>query len=71
MQDQVNRIEAKIDALASKLDSLDGKVDGHADRITRNEIDTQWVKGHIRIVVSLLIATVVGAVSYIIDILGK
>lgn len=43
----------KIDA---RLDRIEQKLDSHLDRVSKNEADISWIKGHVKIVTTLAIA---------------
>lgn len=49
MQLDFSRIEARLDRIEHKLDS-------HLDRVSKNEADIVWIKGHVKIVTVLAVA---------------
>lgn len=46
--------------LDSRLDRIEGKIDQHLERISKAEESISWIKGHIKLGASLLVAVLSG-----------
>lgn len=51
------------DHLDKRFDKLEGKVDNHLERISKNETDVSWLKGHYKLTLSIIIAALGGLAS--------
>lgn len=51
-----------FDKVHTKLDTIDVKLDDHLERISKTEADIHWLKGHVKIVTTLVITLFVGLV---------
>jgi hypothetical protein len=43
-----------------RLDKLEEKLDNHLERISRAEASIEWIRGHLKISVSILVAALAG-----------
>lgn len=57
MQDEFKQINNKLDRISDKLDN-------HLERIAVVESDVNWLKGHVKVSISSLLAVVTGAILY-------
>jgi Holliday junction resolvasome RuvABC endonuclease subunit len=48
--------------LDSRLDRLEGKLDDHLERISKAEASIEWLRGHAKIVTTLILTALSGAV---------
>jgi hypothetical protein len=48
------------DHLDGRLDKLEGKLDNHLERISRAETSIEWIRGHLKISISILVAALTG-----------
>jgi archaellum component FlaC len=55
----MNQMDNLRNHIDTRFDSLEGKLDNHLDRISRNEEAINWLKGHVRIVTTVVV-TVIG-----------
>lgn len=40
----------------TRLDRIEQKLDAHLDRVSKNETDIAWIKGHVKIVTTVTLA---------------
>ena len=55
-----------IDHMDHRLDKIEAKLDSHLERVTRNEEGLESVRGHIKLIMSVLLAVVSAAITGII-----
>lgn len=53
------------DHLDRRLDQIEGKLDNHLERISKAEEAIVWIKGHVRLVMTLVITMMGGLVTAI------
>lgn len=46
-----------------KLDRIEDKLDQHLDRIAKTEADISWMRGHIKIIVTLATSLISGVIA--------
>lgn len=49
--------------LDNRIDRLETKLDDHLDRISKAEESIHWLKGHVKISISVLLAFITGLVG--------
>lgn len=54
-------------SIEGRFDKLDNKLDDHLGRISKTEADVHWLKGHVKISVSIGLVLLTGAITYIIN----
>ncbi len=54
---QLNELKEHLDA---RLDKIEDKLDNHLERISKAEASIEWIKGHLRVSVSIFIAALTG-----------
>lgn len=51
------------DHLDERIDRLENKLDDHLGRISKAEESIEWLKGHVKVSISILLAFVTGLVG--------
>lgn len=63
---------SEMQQLKDQLDRIEEKLDSHLERISKAETSIEWIRGSIRVGVSLLLSAVVGGAGAIYHyVLGK
>jgi hypothetical protein len=60
IRDLQSHLDGRLDRLEDKQDNLADKMDGHLERISKAEESIEWIRGHLRIGTSLVIAAITG-----------
>ncbi len=60
----------QIDRIENKLDVIDVKLDDHLERLSKAEESIEFLKGHVKITITLGIAILGSALTYIINTFG-
>lgn len=55
-------LDNRFDGLDNRLDRVEAKLDDHLARLSRAEVSVEWLRGHARIVTTIILA-VAGAVA--------
>lgn len=55
-------LDNRFDALDSRLDRVENKLDSHLERLTRAEASIEWLRGHAKIVTTVIL-TVAGFIA--------
>ncbi len=67
VSDLKEHLDRRLDGLSSELkDEIKGlseKVDNHLERISKAETSIEWIRGHLRISVTLLISALTGVTA--------
>lgn len=64
----VNDLRTHLD---TRLDKLEDKLDNHLERISKAEVAIEWLRGHVKIGVTLLLSALTGLVIAAYDYLTK
>lgn len=56
--------------LDTRLDKLEDKLDNHLERIAKSEASIEWLKGHVRVSISILLASLTGLATVAYQFLG-
>jgi hypothetical protein len=57
---EVNSLKEHLD---QRLDKLENKLDDHLQRISKAETSIEWIRGHLKVSLSIAIALVTGLVG--------
>lgn len=63
LQDFREHLDKRLDTIDTHFNRIEGKLDDHLERISKAEIGIDWLKGCVRIGVTILVATLTGAVG--------
>lgn len=55
-------LDNRFDALDSRLDRVESKLDSHLERLSKAEASIEWLKGHAKIVTTVIL-TVAGFIA--------
>lgn len=58
-------IDTRLDKLDSKLERMEDKQDKHLERITAAEVSINWLRGSVKVGVTVLLAVVTGLINLI------
>lgn len=61
-RDLQEHIDSRFDRLDDRLERVEGKLDDHLARLSRAEASVEWLRGHARIVTTIILA-VAGAIA--------
>lgn len=54
-----------MDRIEKKLDKMDDKLDNHLSRLSRAETSIEWLRGHVKVTITLILTALTGAVGYL------
>lgn len=57
--------------LDSRLDKIEDKIDNHLERIAKAETSIEWIRGHIKVGASMVLAALSGMATIIYHFLVK
>lgn len=60
----------QLDRIENKVDEMDRKLDDHLERLSKAESSIEWLKGHVKITVTLIMTALMSAVGYIVKMFG-
>jgi hypothetical protein len=55
-RDLQEHLDARLDTIDSRLERVENKLDDHLSRLSRAEASVEWLKGHARIVTTIVLA---------------
>lgn len=55
-RDLREHLDERFDNLDSRLDRVEAKLDDHLSRLSRAESSVEWLRGHARIVTTIILA---------------
>lgn len=50
-------LDNRFDGLDRKLERVEAKLDNHLDRLSRAEASIEWLRGNVKIVTTIILAT--------------
>lgn len=69
LRDFQNHLDDRFDRLEAKLDSHDEKLDNHLERLSKAEEAIVWIRGHVKLIVTIGISAagfiISGLVKYL------
>lgn len=72
---QLSELKAHLDGRLDKIEDsvryLDQKLDNHLERISKAEASIEWIRGHLKVSVSILIAALIGMAGALYNYLVK
>lgn len=63
--------EELAERLEARLDKIEAKLDRHIQVTTENEVDLRWVKGSIKLALSMIVGLVGAMVTALIELFVK
>ena len=55
----------QMDRIEDKLAKIDDKLDLHLERLSKAESSVEWLKGSVKITITVILAALTGAVGFI------
>lgn len=55
-RDLQDHLDERLDKIDSRLERVENKLDDHLSRLSRAEASVEWLKGHARIVTTIVLA---------------
>ncbi len=60
LHDLREHLDGRLDSVRDDMVRIEGKLDNHLERISKAETSIEWIRGHLRISVTILIAALTG-----------
>lgn len=63
LRDLKEHLDSRLDKIESQLEKADEKLDNHLERISKAEADISWLRGHTKLVMTLILTALGGAAT--------
>lgn len=63
-------MKQEFDKLHSRLSRIEGKLDDHLERLSKNENDIHWIRGHLKIATGFVLSIITAVVAAYVKFMG-